>query len=313
VPRSRLAILSLAVAACAAAAQGADDARRICRNSDPDLRIRACTSIIESATAKIADRADAYRNRGLAYALDHDLDRAFADYDRAIEIEPGNPHGFFVRGSAFHERKEDVRAIADYSRAIALDPRYTVALSNRATAYRRVGDHAKAIADYDRLIALDPNGATSWVERGATYFEARQDERGLQDYDQAVRIAGEYAWPWSARCWARGVAGRLQEALADCNTALRIDPNEDEGTNQSAFANRGVVRLKLKDYDAAIADFDASLSHDPHLARALYGRGIARSKTGDAKGGEADLAAAISIWADIAGEFARWGLDPGAL
>lgn len=306
--RSRLLILSLAVAASAAAAQGADDPRRTCRNSDPDQRIRACTSIIESRQATTADRADAYRNRGLAYALHHDLDRAFADYDRAIKIEPGNPHGFFVRGSAFFERKEDARAIADYSRAIALDPRYAEALSKRAVAYRRVGDYTKAIGDYDRLIVLDPNDAVSWVERGATYFEAHQDERGLKDYDQAVRIAGQYAWPWSARCWARGLAGRLEEALADCNAALRIDPNEDAGTFESAFANRGVVRLKLKDYDAAIADFDASLKHDPHLARALYGRGLARKKKGDAKGGEADLAAAIATWPGIAGEFARWGL-----
>jgi len=308
VRRSRLVILSLAVAASAAAAQGADDPRRTCRNGDPDLRIRACTSIIESAKAKTADRADAYRNRGLAYALGHDLDHAFADYDRAIEIEPGNPHGFLVRGSAFFERKEDVRAIADYSRAIALDPRYIAALSKRAIAYRRVGDPIKAIGDYDRLIALDTDSAVFFMERGETYFEAHQDERGLQDYDQAVRIAGQYAWPWSARCWARGLAGRLEEAFADCNAAVRIDPNEDAGTLESAYANRGVLRLKLKDYAAAIADFDASLKHDPHLARALYGRGLARKKTGDAKGGEADFAAAIAIWPDIAREFARWGL-----
>jgi tetratricopeptide (TPR) repeat protein len=303
--------LSLAVAASAAAAQGADDPRRTCRNADPDLRVRACTSIIESAKTTTADRADAYRNRGLAYAIGHDLDRAFADYDRAIEIEPGNPHGFFVRGSALFERKEDARAIADYSRAIALDPHYAAALSKRATTYRRVGDSAKAIADYDRLIALDRNDATSWIERGATYFEAHRDERGLQDYDQAVRIAGQYAWPWSARCWARGLAGRLDEALADCNAALRIDPDEDAGTSESAFANRGVLRLKLKDYDAAIADFDASLKHDPHLARALYGRGLARAKQGDAKGAEADLTAAIADWPGIVNEFARWGLNSG--
>jgi tetratricopeptide (TPR) repeat protein len=306
--RSRLAILSLAVVASAAAAQGADDPQRTCRNADPDLRIRACTSIIESAKTKTADRADAYRNRGLAYAIGHDLDHALADYDRAIEIEPGNPHGFLVRGSAFFERKDDVRAIADYSRAIALDPRYSAALSKRALAYRRLGDHAKAIADYDRLIALDADDAVSWIERGATYLEAHQDARGLQDYDQAVRIAGQYAWPWSTRCWARGLAGRLEEALADCNAALRIDPDEATDTFESPLANRGVLRLKLKDYDAAIADFDASLQHDPHVARALYGRGLARARQGDAKGAEADRAAAIAAWPGIANEFARWGL-----
>ena len=308
--RSRFVILCLTVAASlgAAAAQGADDLARTCRNSEPDLRIRACTSIIESRAVKTPDLAEAYRNRGMAYGLKRNLERAFADYDRAIEVDPRNPHGFLVRGNAFSQRKDRARAIDDLSRAIALDPHFAMALSSRAEAYRSVRDYAKAIGDCDRLIAWDADEPMSWTRRGEIYLEAHQDERALQDFDQAVKLAGQYAWPWASRCWARGIAGRMEEALADCNAALRIDPTDDTGTYQSAFTNRGVVRLKLKDYAAAIADFDAALKNDPHAARALYGRGVARKKTGDLKGGDADLAAAIAVWPDIAGEFDRWGL-----
>ena len=307
---SRRVILCLTVAASfvAAAAHGADDLARTCRNSEPDLRIRACTSIIESRAVKTPDLAEAYRNRGMAYGLKRNLERAFADYDRAIEVDPRNPHGFLVRGNAFSERNEKARAIEDLSRAIALDPNYSMALSSRAEAYRGVRDYGKAIADCDRLIALEPDEPSNWSRRGAIHLEARQYERALQDYDQAVKLAGQYAWPWAGRCWARGLAGQIDEALADCNVALRIDPTDDTGTYESAFANRGVVRLKLEDYAAAIADFDAALKNDPHAARALYGRGIARKKTGDLKGGDADVAAAIAVWPDIAGDFDRWGL-----
>jgi tetratricopeptide (TPR) repeat protein len=175
--------------------------------------------------------------------------------------------------------------------------------------YRNTRGYAKAIADYDELIAAHPDDAVFWTDRGATYLESHQNERALLDYDQAVKLAGQYAWPWASRCWARGVSGQLQQALADCNDALRIDPDDVSSTAESAFANRGVVRLKLKDYQAAISDFDAALKNDPHLARALYGRGIVRKKQGDATGGEADMAAAISVWPDIVGEFDRWGLS----
>ena len=106
--------------------------------------------------------------------------------------------------------------------------------------------------------------------------------------------------------------GRLQEALADCKAALRIDPADETGVGESAFANRGVIGLKLGEYDAAISDFDAALKNDRHLGRALYGRGVARKKRGDAKGGDADLAAAIAVNPDIAAEFDQWRLNDRA-
>lgn len=65
--RYRLVILCLAVVANAAAAQGADEPARACRNSEPNLRIRACTAIIESREVTIPDVAEACLNRGMAY------------------------------------------------------------------------------------------------------------------------------------------------------------------------------------------------------------------------------------------------------
>lgn len=312
--RSRIVALYVTIAASVgpAVAQGPDDPARTCGNSDPELRIRACTSIIESRAAKPPDLAEAYRNRGMAYGLERNLERAFADYDRAIEVDPGNPRGFLVRGNALSERKDTAGAIADYSRAIALDPNYVMALSGRAEAYRSARDYSHAIADYDRLIALEPDAPVSWVQRGAIKLEARQSEGALQDYDQAVKLAGQFAWPWTYRCWARGLSGRLQEALADCNAALRIDPADETGVGESAFANRGVIHLKRGEYDAAISDFDAALKNDPHLGRALYGRSVARRKKGNAKGSDADLAAAIAVYPEIAGEFDQWGLNDRA-
>jgi hypothetical protein len=42
----------------------------------------------------------------------------------------------------------------------------------------------------------------------------------------------------------------------------------------------------------------------------LYGRGVAKRRKGDVAGGNADIAAARAIKADVAAEFARYGLQP---
>jgi tetratricopeptide (TPR) repeat protein len=72
---------------------------------------------------------------------------------------------------------------------------------------------------------------------------------------------------------------------------------------------RRLTYLKLGQFDHAIADYDKALSVIPDKADALYGRGIARLKLGDAAAGKTDIAAAQAIRADIGQEFVRRGVQ----
>jgi tetratricopeptide (TPR) repeat protein len=99
------------------------------------------------------------------------------------------------------------------------------------------------------------------------------------------------------------VVGILKQALADCNEALRLMPN-----NAATLDSRGFVFLKMTHFDAAVSDYDAALRINPKLAFALYGRGLARLKNEDPSG-EADIAAAKALQADIAEEYARYGMQ----
>jgi hypothetical protein len=67
----------------------------------------------------------------------------------------------------------------------------------------------------------------------------------------------------------------------------------------------------MDQFGAALDDFSAALRFDPKLASALYGRGLARLKSGDKAGGNADISAAKEIQAGIDGDFARYGVRAG--
>jgi tetratricopeptide (TPR) repeat protein len=101
------------------------------------------------------------------------------------------------------------------------------------------------------------------------------------------------------------IGNQTQAALADCNAALKIQPDFAD-----ALDTRGFVYMKLGQTDNAIRDYDAALRADPKLAGSLYGRGVAKVRKGDRNGGNADIAAAKEIRKDIAEEFARYGLRP---
>ncbi|MGZ9112377.1 MAG: tetratricopeptide repeat protein, partial [Rhodoplanes sp.] len=75
-----------------------------------------------------------------------------------------------------------------------------------------------------------------------------------------------------------------------------------------ALDSRGLTHLKLGQFDRAIADFDAALRLNPKMPSALYGRGKAKIKKGDAAGGNADIRSAKSIDSTIDREFESYGV-----
>jgi hypothetical protein len=72
----------------------------------------------------------------------------------------------------------------------------------------------------------------------------------------------------------------------------------------------GPVRSSFASRQCARAPFDAALRIEPKLARSLFGRDIARRRTGDSGGGNADIEAATAIDNTVAGWLARYHLKP---
>ncbi len=112
------------------------------------------------------------------------------------------------------------------------------------------------------------------------------------------------------RCRLRAVQGEeLAKALSDCNAAYRLSGQSNPLT-APILESRGLVRLRLGDYDKAIADYDGSLKTEPKSASALYGRGIAKLRKRKIAEGETDLAEARSVSPTVTDEFTRRGIVP---
>ena len=245
--------------------------RRWCEGEDgatPAQRIDGCSAAIKAARDKGDKLAEAFNNRGAAYRLK-------GDHDRAVQ---------------------------DYGQAIKLNAKFATAFNNRGVAYDYKGDYDRAIHDYDQAIKLKP-AAEVYFNRGNAYLGKSQYASAIDDYNQAIKLRADFAQAFDNRCWARAVVGILKQALADCNEALRLIPS-----NAATLVSRGFVFLKMTHYDAAVSDYDAALRIHAKLAFALHGRGLARMKNED-PAGEADIAAAKALQADIGEEYARYGMQ----
>jgi len=68
--------------------------------------------------------------------------------------------------------------------------------------------------------------------------------------------------------------------------------------------------VRLRNYPAAIADYDAALAANPDQANSLYARGIAKIRSGNANAGNADIAEAVKNDPNIAATMTRLGVSP---
>jgi len=139
-----------------------------------------------------------------------------------------------------------------------------------------------------------------------TYSHKGDHERAIADYTAGIKMDSNNSRLWGQRCWSRAVVGKqLREALDDCNKANGLSPKIPQ-----IFGYRGLVYFKLGQFDKALADYDAALAltKDPNHADWLYSRGVSKLRKGDATGGNADIESAKTIKADIAEEYAKYGI-----
>jgi tetratricopeptide (TPR) repeat protein len=173
-----------------------------CIGGDADRRIAGCTRIIENGIGS-PSRAVAYTNRGLAYRVKGDIDRAIADYTEAIRLQPRNALAYNNRGSAYTYVGDFDRAIEDYTEAIrfnAVPPAVGARLNvyyNRGFAYAQKGDSDRAVADFTEAISRAPQSALSYSMRGIVYLAGGAVAKAAADFKQAktAMIVLTAQWP----------------------------------------------------------------------------------------------------------------------
>ena len=72
------------------------------------------------------------------------------DYDTALTLDPDSAFTYNNRGYAFKLKGDHERALADYSRSIDFDANCAIAYLNRAGLHYRRDDYALAIEDFTR-------------------------------------------------------------------------------------------------------------------------------------------------------------------
>ena len=215
------------------------------------------------------DLAMAYNNRGNVYLKLGEYQRAIEDFNKAIHLKPDYFETYNNRGLACEGLGQRQRAIEDYSKVIHLKPDYAEAYNLRGLAYEGIGQYERAIKDFNQAIRLKPYYADAYFSRGKYYGGQSQYKLAIADYDKAILMKQDDAIAYNNRGRSYNSIGQQQRAIDDFNKAIQLKPDYVR-----AYSNRGNAYVKLSQYQRAIEDYDKAITLKPYDAEVYALRGV---------------------------------------
>ena len=198
---------------------------------DDDKTVATCGALIDNAKTEKADRIKALIARGAAYERKDMIDRAIADYDGVLRLDPSLADIHNTRGELWRKKGDLPKAVADFAAAIKLNPDHVAARANHralalelerlgalkaiagkpsfncATARRKV---EKAICANPELADLDREVQGSYARAVAEKMTPQQARKLRREQEEYIsRRNAEYGRP--GYDLKRAMRGRLQQ------------------------------------------------------------------------------------------------------
>ena len=137
-------------------------------------------------------RASTYNNRALIYKLMGEYEKSAADFSVAIKLAPKNPKYYANRGDAWRLTGNLERALQDQDRAIELyagGPGVALGLSLRGETLRYMGDYDRALSNFNQAVRIEPDYAPALTGRGLTFERLGDLERAKSEFRTALAIS----------------------------------------------------------------------------------------------------------------------------
>lgn len=178
---------------------------------------------VRTAERRNPDVAAVHRVAGLLDTNSGHYEQAIAEYQRAIEIEPGNSDAYRRLGMVYETNGQMALALAAVRRAVELDPDYFKNHAELGTFYINTAKYPDAAAEFEKMVVLAPREPDAYYALGTAYSNlARYGDAEIQ-FRFALRLA-EAPKTLNNLGVALLYEGKDQEAIHHFTRALELAP-----------------------------------------------------------------------------------------
>jgi Flp pilus assembly protein TadD len=205
--------------------------------------------------------------------------------DRVLIAEPENPLGRLLAAELQLAVGSHQTAAEAFGKLVELPEVHARALQGRGIALMLMGERTTAFDGLTGAVEEDPALWRAWNAIGYYHDYNAEWDQAVQAYDKALESNPESALIYNNRGFSMLMQGRLEEATADLNRSLRLDPGFDV-----ARQNLRLVFAWEGKYVHALAGVE-----DRDMARALNNIGFIALLRGDYTNAEAYLLRAMEL------------------
>jgi tetratricopeptide (TPR) repeat protein len=219
-----------------------------------------------------------YLQRSVLYRQETDLDSALANLNKLIKIDPKCARAYVMRAEIYKDFRQFDEAVKDLTTAIMADPSKAVQnYCSRGCVYQEgLNDSANAEKDFKDAIALKPNDGVLHFNLARLYRSAGKNDQALVEYDKAESLApkNEKIYLELAAFYEDKLAQPVR-AMLEYDKLIKEVPQSYEG-----YFRRAIIRLALNKNEQAIADLDETIRLNPKYASAYKARAQALRSVG---------------------------------
>ena len=165
-------------------------------------------------------------------------DRSLSSALTALAIRPSAPAERRVAQQYLELGVLDA-ASDHFARACALDPTDAVSYDGLARIWRDWGFPALGLGDATRAVFYAPSWAPAHNTLGTLLTELGRRVEARRAYERALALDPQAAYVWSNLCYLDLLDGVANQAIAECQAALAIDPAFEPARRNMARALAG--------------------------------------------------------------------------
>ena len=133
--------------------------------------------------------SDNYKKIAEAAHRRGDYLEAITNFNKAIDLAPGDARSYHDRGLARYNLKQYREAIDDFDQAIALETGSADIYYQRGLAKCKLGQYREAIEDFNQTINIDDNYEQPYYERGQAKYHLEDFDGAEDDVQTALKKA----------------------------------------------------------------------------------------------------------------------------
>lgn len=173
--------------------------------------------------------ARAYRLLGLSYENLNQPEKALEVYLEALEFHNEDVPLLLAAAALYQRTGLTDRSIELYNRALTLEPNNLEALAGQAENYLDMGFYSKARQYYDEFFRLNPRApAVNRARYAYTFLKQRNFADAFINITMAKMEDPNTASYWLISARAYKGLGRPEDALADLDAAIALDPQRED-------------------------------------------------------------------------------------